>query len=179
MSRPKKREQESSFDPELSDLPDGARWREWMGRVEAAIFASREPLAREALARLVGPRCKLDDLIADIVDELRARPVNSSSSPAAGNFERGRVSRARSGRRVRVIFATLARPSHADNSGGDGDRLSATGDTGRIVAPRRQGNQPRRHRSPLSVWIHRRLLARARTRRALPLCHDKKVPGGF
>ena len=74
MSRPKRREQETPFDPELAELPDGARWREWMGRVEAAIFASRDPVPREALARLVGPRCNLDDLIADIVDELRARP---------------------------------------------------------------------------------------------------------
>jgi len=62
------------FDRELADLPDGARWREWMGRIEAAIFAAREPLPREALARLVGDECRLDDLIADIVDELRARP---------------------------------------------------------------------------------------------------------
>ena len=74
MGRPKRREPEALFDPELADLPSAACWREWMGRVEAAIFASREPVAREALARLVGPRCNLDDLIADIVDELRARP---------------------------------------------------------------------------------------------------------
>ena len=47
-----------------------------MGRVEAAIFASRDPVARDALARLVGPSCNLDDLIADIVDELRARPYD-------------------------------------------------------------------------------------------------------
>jgi segregation and condensation protein B len=76
MSRPKNREQDALFDPDLADLPEGARWREWMGRVEAAIFASREPLAREALARLIGPRCNLDELIADIVDELRARPYD-------------------------------------------------------------------------------------------------------
>ena len=74
MGRPKRREHEPLFDPDLAEIPEGARWREWMGRVEAAIFASREPVAREALARLVGPRCNLDDLIADIVDELRARP---------------------------------------------------------------------------------------------------------
>ena len=73
MARPKRREEETLFDPELGELPDGARWREWMGRVEATIFASREPVAREALARLVGPHCNLDELIADIVDELRAR----------------------------------------------------------------------------------------------------------
>ena len=76
MSRPKKREQDALFDPDLAELPDGARWREWMGRVEAAIFAARDPVPRETLARLVGPRCNLDDLIADIVDELRARPYD-------------------------------------------------------------------------------------------------------
>ena len=47
-----------------------------MGRVEAAIFAAHDPVPREALAKLVGQRCKLDDLIADIVDELRARPYD-------------------------------------------------------------------------------------------------------
>ncbi len=74
MGRPKRREHEPLFDPDLAEIPEGARWREWMGRVEAAIFASGEPVAREALARLVGPRCNLDDLIADIVNELRPRP---------------------------------------------------------------------------------------------------------
>jgi segregation and condensation protein B len=74
MGRPKRREQQSLFDPELAELPDGARWREWLGRVEAAIFASPAPVPREALAKIVGKDCKLDDLIADIVDELRARP---------------------------------------------------------------------------------------------------------
>ena len=74
MGRPKRREHEPLFDPELADLPEGARWREWMGRVEAAIFAARDPVPREALAKLVGKNCNLDDLIADIVDELRARP---------------------------------------------------------------------------------------------------------
>jgi segregation and condensation protein B len=65
-----------SLDQDLADLPAGARWREWMGRVEAAIFAARDPLPRAALAKLVGQSCKLDDLIADIVAELRARPYD-------------------------------------------------------------------------------------------------------
>ncbi len=47
-----------------------------MGRVEAAIFAAPTPAPREALAKLLGTNCKLDDLIADIVDELRARPYD-------------------------------------------------------------------------------------------------------
>ena len=62
MSRTKRIE---AFNAELADLPQGARWREWMLRVEAAIFAAREPLPRDALARLVGPSCNLDDLLAD------------------------------------------------------------------------------------------------------------------
>jgi segregation and condensation protein B len=73
MGRWKAREPEF-FDAELADLPEGARWREWMGRVEAAIFAAASPAPREALAMLVGSTCNLDDLIADIRDELRARP---------------------------------------------------------------------------------------------------------
>jgi segregation and condensation protein B len=74
MSRPKRREREPLFDPELADVPDGARWREWLGRVEAAIFAARGPVPREALAKIVGKNCNLDDLLADIRDELRPRP---------------------------------------------------------------------------------------------------------
>ena len=43
-------------------------------RVEAVIFASRDPVPREVLARVVGSNCNLDDLISYIRDELRARP---------------------------------------------------------------------------------------------------------
>lgn len=32
------------LDTELADLPPDLRWREWMGRVEAAIFASGAPV---------------------------------------------------------------------------------------------------------------------------------------
>jgi segregation and condensation protein B len=65
-----------AFDAGLADLPQGVRWREWMLRVEAAIFAATEPLPRDALARLVGASCNLDDLLADLADELRARPYD-------------------------------------------------------------------------------------------------------
>ena len=74
MGRPKRHIQ--GFDAPLADLPQGARWREWMLRVEAAIFAGAEPVPREALARLVGSGCNLDDLLADLADELRARPYD-------------------------------------------------------------------------------------------------------
>jgi segregation and condensation protein B len=74
MAKPAPAPQTSQFDAELADLPPELRWREWMGRIEAAIFASAEPVPREALSPLVGRTCVLDDLIADIQDELNARP---------------------------------------------------------------------------------------------------------
>ncbi len=51
-----------------------ARWREWMSRVEAVIFASAGPVLRENLARVVGKTCNLELMIDDIRDELRGRP---------------------------------------------------------------------------------------------------------
>ncbi len=64
------------FDRELEHLPPEVRWREWMNRVEAAIFAASEPVGREALARIVGRTCSIDLLIDDIRHELRARPYD-------------------------------------------------------------------------------------------------------
>jgi segregation and condensation protein B len=37
-ARRRRRESQESLDVELADLPPAARWREWMLRVEAAIF---------------------------------------------------------------------------------------------------------------------------------------------
>jgi segregation and condensation protein B len=65
-----------SLDVELADLPPAARWREWMLRVEAAMFVSDKPVPREALVRLVGQACRFDDLIADLIHELRGRPYD-------------------------------------------------------------------------------------------------------
>jgi segregation and condensation protein B len=62
------------FDRELAALPPPLRWREYMMRVEAVIFAASHPVPRETLAALIGSDCNLDLLIADIRDELRARP---------------------------------------------------------------------------------------------------------
>jgi chromosome segregation and condensation protein ScpB len=72
--RATRRDEELLFDADLSDLPQVLRWREWMGRVEAAIFAAPSPVSREALTKLVGRDCNFDDLISDIRDELRTRP---------------------------------------------------------------------------------------------------------
>lgn len=64
------------LDTELTDLPPELRWREWMGRVEAVIFAAIEPVGREVLARVVGRDCNIDLLIDDIREELRGRPYD-------------------------------------------------------------------------------------------------------
>jgi segregation and condensation protein B len=72
----RRRNSEDVLDVELVDLPPAARWREWMLRVEAAIFASARPVPREALVRLVGQDCRFDDLIADLAQELRGRPYD-------------------------------------------------------------------------------------------------------
>ena len=64
------------LDRELDHLPPEARWREWMNRVEAAIFAAAEPVGRERLSRIVGRDCSIDLLIEDIREELRGRPYD-------------------------------------------------------------------------------------------------------
>jgi chromosome segregation and condensation protein ScpB len=60
----------------LDHLPPEARWREWMQRVEATIFAAQEPVGRETLAKIVGKSCSIDLLIDDIREELRGRPYD-------------------------------------------------------------------------------------------------------
>ena len=59
-------QQPTLFDTELEHLPAELRWREWMGRIEAVIFESAEPVMRETLARLIGRNCSIDLLIDDI-----------------------------------------------------------------------------------------------------------------
>jgi segregation and condensation protein B len=46
--------------------------------VEAAIFASSDPVGRETLARIVGKSCSIDLLIDDIREELCGRPDDLS-----------------------------------------------------------------------------------------------------
>jgi len=84
MARPRKNSGE--LDTELEDLPAPTRWREWMGRVEAAIFASAEPVSRENLARVVGKACNLELIIDDIRDELRDRPYEIVSVAGGWSF---------------------------------------------------------------------------------------------
>jgi len=62
------------FDQELDDLPQELRWREWMGRIEAVLFASTSPIGRDDLARVVGQGASVEMLIDDIQSELVGRP---------------------------------------------------------------------------------------------------------
>ncbi|RUX69190.1 SMC-Scp complex subunit ScpB, partial [Mesorhizobium sp. M7A.F.Ca.US.005.03.1.1] len=73
-ARRKPNEQPVLVDTELDHLPPELRWREWMGRVEAVIFAASEPVTRSVLARVVGKNCNLELIIDDIRAELSGRP---------------------------------------------------------------------------------------------------------
>ena len=64
---------EPELDRELPDLPPELRWREWMRRVEAVLFASATPVAREDLARVVGQGVSVDLLVEDLTADLEGR----------------------------------------------------------------------------------------------------------
>lgn len=104
--QPKERQQEVLYDRELEDLPAELRWREWMMRVEAVIFASAEPVSRETLARVAGKDCSIDLLIDDLIEELRDRPYELVS--VAGGWQH----------RTRPRFAETIRASSAPTRGG-------------------------------------------------------------
>lgn len=61
------------FDRELTELPPDLRWREWMRRIEAVLFASASPVPREDLARVVGQAVSVDLLIEDLSVDLEGR----------------------------------------------------------------------------------------------------------
>ncbi len=68
------RREEAGFDRELADLPADLRWREWLRRIEAVLFASGSPVARDDLARVVGQGASVDLLIGDLAVDLEGRP---------------------------------------------------------------------------------------------------------
>jgi segregation and condensation protein B len=61
------------LDRELLDLPPDQRWREWMRRIEAVLFASGSPVPRETLARVVGQGASVDLLVWDLAADLEGR----------------------------------------------------------------------------------------------------------
>ncbi|WP_303704586.1 SMC-Scp complex subunit ScpB [Celeribacter baekdonensis] len=63
----------AEFDRDLPDLPPELRWREWMRRIEAVLFASASPVPREDLTRVVGQGVSVDLLIADVSADLEGR----------------------------------------------------------------------------------------------------------
>ena len=69
---------EDVFDRGLEDLPQELRWSEWMGRIEAVVFASVTPVGRDELARVVGQGASVEMLIDDIQAELTGRPYELS-----------------------------------------------------------------------------------------------------
>ena len=64
---------DSELDRELPDLPLELRWREWMRRIEAVLFASASPVARDDLARVVGQGASVDLLVEDLAADLEGR----------------------------------------------------------------------------------------------------------
>ena len=112
--RRRRRDGEEPLDVELADLPLAARWREWMLRVEAAIFASEKPVAREALVRVVGQDCRFDDLIADLIHELRGRPYDLVQ--VAGGYAL----------RTKTRFAPAIHAVHPGRAGDDIAELTRT-----------------------------------------------------
>lgn len=64
---------DTELDRELSDLPPELRWREWMRRIEAVLFASASPVPREDLARIVGQGTSVDLLVEDLAADLEGR----------------------------------------------------------------------------------------------------------
>ena len=113
-ARRRRQESQESLDVELIDLPSAARWREWMLRVEAAIFASARPVPREALVRVVGQSCRFDDLIADLTQELRGRPYDLTL--VAGGYAL----------RTKTRFAAAIRAVHPGLGRDDVDELTRT-----------------------------------------------------
>lgn len=72
------------LDIELEDLPAELRWREWMNRIEAVIFASSKPVERDALSLVVGKGANIGLLIEDIQADLKAKPYEIV--PVAGGW---------------------------------------------------------------------------------------------
>jgi segregation and condensation protein B len=64
---------EPELDRELEDLPPELRWREWLRRIEAVLFASASSVPREDLAKVVGQGISVDLLVEDLAADLEGR----------------------------------------------------------------------------------------------------------
>lgn len=95
------------IDTELEHLPPELRWREWMARVEAVIFAASEPVPRAVLVRVIGRACNLDLVIDDIRAELAGRPYDLVA--VAGGWQH----------RTRKVHADVIRAAGGQGANGD------------------------------------------------------------
>ena len=150
---------EIALDVELADLAPELRWREWMGRVEAVIFASPEPVPSDVLARVVGKGCNLDLIIDDIKEELRVRVGRRRwrlAAPNAQNFAEA------------IQAATGLADQVKELSRAEAGVLMAIAHFQPVIWAR---GQPRPHREPTRCRPDRCRAAQPAARRALRLCH--------
>ena len=70
---------DEALDRELDDLPANLRWREWMRRIEAVLFAFASPVPREYLAKVVGQGVSVDLLVEDLSADLEGRSFEVAS----------------------------------------------------------------------------------------------------
>ena len=75
------------LDLELADLPEDLRWREWMNRIEAVIFASTSVVQRDMLQKVVGRSTNIELLIEDIQAELTGKPYEVVSVAGGWMFK--------------------------------------------------------------------------------------------
>lgn len=104
MGRPAREKNTELLDTELDALPPELRWREWMTRVEAVIFAAPEPVTRELLSQIVGRDCSIDLIIEDIANELTARPYEIVAVAGGWQFR----TRPRQAEVLRAAFGSTA-----------------------------------------------------------------------
>ena len=76
------RREDPDLDRELADLPPDLRWREWLRRIEAVLFASATPVARDDLSRVVGKAASVDLLLEDLAVDLEGRPYEVAHAGA-------------------------------------------------------------------------------------------------
>jgi hypothetical protein len=141
-----------------------------MGRVEAAIFASAEPVLHEKLARVVGKTCNLDLIIDDIRDELRDRPYEIVK--VAGGVELSHQTRVWTRDPDRARGFTKERIVALECALADGNCLFSADHAGGIVAV----SGERSSRDAIATLRAEGLIAagpRSPTLGALRLCHPR------
>jgi len=110
----RRRHADRIFDTELAALAPELRWREWVARIEAVIFAAPGPVERDVLARVVGRDCNIELAIDDIRDALHGRAYDLVS--VAGGWQLR--SRPRYGEAIHAAFGLTSSSVALSLSGG-------------------------------------------------------------